>query len=353
MESSNQRFKGILRRRLRENLKKYISKGEMIGKRDGEKISIPIPNVDIPRFKFNFGEGEGEGQGSGEGDAGDKAGEHVIEVNVTLEELADILGEELGLRNLEPKGRSNIVSEKTDYCGIRRAGPESLRHFKRTYRQALKRQISEGTFDRRRPLVVPVREDKRYRGQRKKEEPELNAAIIYMMDVSGSMGEEQKQIARIESFWISTWLRRHYKGIEERFIIHDAVSREVDRQTFFTTRESGGTMISSAYATCANIMAYDYPSSDWNIYPIHFSDGDNWSNSDTEESIKIMDEGIVPFCNQFSYSQIRSPYGSGQFIKDLRKHYGEESQVVITSKTKDRDGIMQTIKDFFGPLPGG
>ena len=75
-----------------------------------------------------------------------------------------------------------------------------------------------------------------------------------MMDVSGSMGDEQKEIVRIESFWIDAWLKKQYKGLETRYIIHDAVAREVDRDTFFRTRESGGTMISSAYKLAAQII---------------------------------------------------------------------------------------------------
>src|SRR5206468_10715821 len=69
-----------------------------------------------------------------------------------------------------------------------------------------------------------------------------------------SMGDEQKEIVRIESFWIDTWLRSNYKGLETRYIIHDAVAREVDRETFFHTRESGGTMISSAYKLCKELI---------------------------------------------------------------------------------------------------
>ena len=97
-----------------------------------------------------------------------------------------------------------------------------------------------------------------------------------MMDVSGSMGDEQKEIVRIESFWIDTWLRRQYHGIESRYIIHDAMAKEVDRDTFYHTRESGGTMISSAYKLCAKMIDDEYPAASWNIYPFHFSDGDNW-----------------------------------------------------------------------------
>ena len=102
------------------------------------------------------------------------------------------------------------------------------------------------------------------------------------------MGDEQKEIVRIESFWIDTWLQGQYKGLESRYIIHDAVAREVDRDTFFHTRESGGTMISSAYKLCRKIIEDDYPPSEWNIYPFHFSDGDNWSMDDTLTCVELL-----------------------------------------------------------------
>ena len=80
-----------------------------------------------------------------------------------------------------------------------------------------------------------------------------------MMDVSGSMGDEQKEIVRIESFWLDTWLRNAIPGHRvSRYIIHDATAKEVDRETFFRTRESGGTMISSAYKLCAKLIEEEY-----------------------------------------------------------------------------------------------
>ena len=87
----------------------------------------------------------------------------MLEVELSLDELAQILGEELELPRIEPKGKQRIIAQKDRYIGIRRAGPESLRHFKRTYRQALRRQITTGTYNPERPLIVPVREDQRYR----------------------------------------------------------------------------------------------------------------------------------------------------------------------------------------------
>lgn len=363
IDQDHSRFRNIVRGKIRQNLRRYISQGEMIGRKGKDLVSIPIPQIDIPRFTFGEKQKGGVGQGDGEpgdplseseeegdggqGKAGKDAGEHALEVDVTLDELAEILGEELELPAIENKGKSRIVSAKDRYTGIRTVGPESLRHFRRTYREALKRSIASGTYNPAAPVIVPQREDKRYRSWNEETEPVANAVIIYMMDVSGSMGDEQKEIVRIESFWIDTWLQKQYKGIESRYIIHDAVAREVDKDTFFRTRESGGTMISSAYKLCANLIDQHYPPTEWNIYPFHFSDGDNWSMDDTLTCIEILKKDILPKVNVFSYGQVESPYGSGQFIKDLREHYTGDDRVIV-SEIRDRDGIVASIKDFLG-----
>jgi uncharacterized sporulation protein YeaH/YhbH (DUF444 family) len=360
IDSDRRRFRQIVRGRIKRNLKQYISQGELIGKQGDKTVSIPVPSIDIPRFKFGTrqnggmgqGDGEpgdplGEGEGSGQGEAGDSPGEHTVEVDVQLEELAKILGEELELPNIEPKGRARHDAVRVKYSGIRPVGPDSLRHVRRTFKRALRRQIASGSYDPKRPIIVPIRNDFVYRAWKEETKPHHNAVIIYMMDVSGSMGEEQKEIVRIESFWIDTWLRSQYKDIESRYIIHDAAAREVDRDTFFSTRESGGTMISSAYKKCLEIMKADYPSSDWNIYPFHFSDGDNWSADDTMQCIRLLRDEIIPSSNVFCYGQVESPYGSGQFIKDLRVHFRGDADV-ITSEVKNKEGIVGSIKDFLG-----
>ena len=362
IETDHSRFRQIVRGRIKENLKKYMSKGELIGKKGKDLVSIPIPQIDIPRFRYGQkdtgGTGMGDGEvgdplgkdgdeASGQGKAGDQPGEHTLEVDVSLQELAEIMGEELELPLIQPKGTERIETVKERYTGISTAGPESLRHFKRTFRNALKRMIASGTYNPDDPLVIPTRADKRYRSWREKRIPYSNAVIIYMMDVSGSMGDEQKKIVRIESFWIDTWLRSQYRGIESRYIIHDAAAREVDRETFFTTRESGGTMISSAYKVCKQIIKDEYPVEQWNIYPFHFSDGDNWSLDDTKECIRLLEEDLLPGINMFGYGQVESPYGSGQFIKDLNEAFGEREEVVL-SEIRNRDAIYGSIKEFFG-----
>jgi hypothetical protein len=361
IDRDHSRFRQIVRGKIRKNLRQYITQGEMIGRKGKDLVSIPIPQIDIPRFVYgeqdkggtgqgdgDVGDGVGQGQPQpGSGKAGEGEGEHALEVDVSLDELAEILGEELELPDIQNKGQSKLKSKKDRYTGIRRVGPESLKHFKRTYREALKRAIAAGTYDARRPLIIPQHEDKRFRSWKEQSEPVANAVIIYMMDVSGSMGEDQKEIVRIESFWIDTWLRKQYSGLESRYIIHDAVAREVDRDTFFHTRESGGTMISSAYRLATRLIEEHYPPEQWNIYPFHFSDGDNWSMDDTLACVQILKERMLPHINMFAYGQVESPYGSGQFIKDLREHLGEDERVV-TSEIPDREGIIGSIKEFLG-----
>ncbi|HEX8683409.1 MAG TPA: DUF444 family protein [Ardenticatenaceae bacterium] len=361
IERDSQRFRQIAHGQIRKNLKQYISKGEMIGRQGKNLVSIPVPQVNIPHFRYGSRQTGGVGQGEGEpgqpisGDpqdgaqgAGDSPGQHILEVELSFEELAQMMAEELELPRIEPKGKQNVVAEKDRYTGIRRVGPESLRHFKRTYREALKRQISAGEYNQSRPLVVPIREDRRYRSWNEVLKPESNAAIILMMDVSGSMGDEQKEIVRIETFWIDTWLRSQYQNLETRYIIHDAQAREVDRHTFFHTRESGGTMISSAYNLCNRLIDERYPPDEWNVYPFHFSDGDNWGGGDTEKCLRLLEEQLLPKSNIFCYGQVESYYGSGEFIHELRKRYGTDHEQVILSQIAGRDGIFASIKTFLG-----
>ncbi|MCA9488822.1 MAG: DUF444 family protein [Myxococcales bacterium] len=348
------RFRDIVKGRVRRELRKYMSSGELVGRKGKELVSIPLPQIGLPRLRYGenksgVGQGEGEeGEGAGEGQkAGDAAGEHMLEVEISMDELAEILGEELELPRIEPKGQREAAADKNKYTGISNTGPESLRHNKRTYRQALKRSIAAGVYDPDKPVIVPIKEDKRYRTYEVQKEPRSAAVLIYMMDVSGSMGKEQKEIVRSEAFWIDAWLRHNYDDVETRFIIHDATAREVDRDTFFRTRESGGTLISSAYKLCMDIIEAEYPHSEWNIYPFHFSDGDNWSQSDTRACVDLLKARMIPVANQFSYAQVDSQYGSGQFIKDLQEAFKEDDAVVL-SRIPNRDAIMDSIKELLG-----
>lgn len=361
IDRDRHRFRQIIRGRIRQNLRRYVSHGEMIGRKGRDLVSIPVPQLDVPNFHYGdngsggVGQGDGEigqpvgrGQpGDGEGAAGNEPGAHVLEVEVTMDELAELLGEELQLPRIQPKGNDQLVQERHRYDSIRRNGPESLRHFKRTYVQALRRQIATGNYDYRQPRVVPIREDKRYRSWTNVDEPEANAAIIYMMDVSGSMTDDQKRIVRTTAFWIDAWIKKHYQGVQRRYIIHDAAAKEVDEQTFYHTRESGGTRISSAYQVCAELIANSFPPSAWNIYCFQFSDGDNWGE-DNRHSLQLLCEQLLPVCNLFCYGQVESPYGSGEYIRALEARMNDEMPQLIVTEIADSDAILDAIKTFLG-----
>ncbi|HLW67451.1 MAG TPA: DUF444 family protein [Gemmataceae bacterium] len=354
-----QRFRKIVRGKVKSDLSKYISRGEMIGKKGRDYVSIPLPQIQIPQFRYgdknSGGVGQGDGdvgqpltapQGDGEPEAGDQPGGHILEVELTLEEMAEILGEELALPRIQPRGKKNIKTQRDRYTSIRQVGPESLRHFKRTYKKALKRMISTGTYDPTDPLVIPERGDKQYRSWKETQLPESVAVIIYMMDVSGSMTDEQKEIVRIEAFWIDMWIKAHYQGIETVYIIHDAQAQEVDEHTFYHTRESGGTKISSAYELCNKIIDKRYSPDQWNIYAFHFSDGDNWGD-DIPHCINLLKDTMLTKLNLFGYGQVESPYGSGEFFDYVHELLGEHENVV-TSRVPDREAILGSIKEFLG-----
>lgn len=359
IERDYSRFREIVRGKIKQELKKFIIQGELIARQGKTIVSIPIQKIEIPHFKFDYRQMGGVGQGEGEagdglgpaekiasgGKAGSEPAPHILEVEVSLEELAQILGEELELPRIQPKGKFNIESVKEKYTGISKSGPESLRHFKRTFKEALKRQLMSGSYNYDNPVIIPIRDDKRYRSWKIEPIPVSTAAIIYMMDISGSMGEEQKEIVRLEAFWIDTWIRSQYNKVDIRYIVHDAEAYEVDRETFYHIREGGGTKISSAYRLCQKLINKYYPVEEWNIYLFHFSDGDNWDIGDTDTCINILKNDLLNSANLFCYGQVKSAYGSGDFLYQLERKLTNKDNL-ITSKINSKDDIWASIKKF-------
>ena len=360
MTADRARFREIVRGRLREDLRQYLQNSELIGRQGGKVISIPVPSIELPRFRFGSQDGSDSGTGQGQGDpgegssqggepgvggSGDQPGQHALEVEVEIEDLAELLGEELGLPRIEPRGQKQLMVEGGRFTGVKTQGPNSLRLFRRTFRNALGRTIAAGEWDADDPRVTPMPEDERFRSMRSHPKPQSAAVLIHMMDVSGSMGREQKDMVRIQAFWIDTWLRSQYESCEVVYIVHDAEAKEVDHDTFFHLRESGGTKISSAYRLCTDIIRDRYPADQWNIYPFHYSDGDNWSARDTKDCLRMLEEEILPAVNQFAYSQVKSVYGSGQFKHDLDGSLGHHERLVTTG-VEDRTEVPEAIGRF-------
>ncbi len=358
IEQDARRFKQIVRGQIKRNLRKYIANRELIGRRGKDLVSIPVPQIELPHFRFGQprgGVGQGGGEvgtpigrgpqqpGSGDGSAGDQPGEHILEVELTLQELADILGEELELPRIQPKSKNNVEGTVVRYTGLRRVGPEGLRHFKRTYREALKRQLISGSYDPSNPVIIPIREDKRYRSWRNYPRPESNAVIFYMMDVSGSMTERKKELVRLTAFWIDTWLQAHYRNVTIRYIVHDAAAKEVDAHTFYHIREAGGTRISAAYELCHQIIQQEYDPQEWNLYAFHFSDGENFGN-DNRRCLHLLSQALLPAVNLFCYGQVQNVPGH-YFIETLSQL---EDEKLALANIRVANDIYDAIRIFLG-----
>ena len=355
------RFKQIVRGKIKSDLRKYITHGEMIGKTGGEFVSIPLPQIEIPEFRYGTKNRGGVGQGPGDvgtpiGRSGDgEAG----------------AGRRRGARPSHPRGRAHHgrarrrSSARSSPCpgSSPRAAPTSSRRRTSTPASARPaprasatssaptRRPSSGRSPRTPttpsdPLVIPIREDKLYRSWNPIALPQFNAVVFYLMDVSGSMTDDQKEIVRTEAFWIDAWLKSQYDGVTTRYIIHDAVAREVDEHTFYHTRESGGTRISSAYNLANKIIDEQHPQMDWNIYVFHFSDGDNWGE-DNRQCISLLRDQLLPKCNLFCYGQVESPYGSGEFYRELEEAFEDEENLAL-SEIRNKEGIYDSIKEFLG-----
>jgi uncharacterized sporulation protein YeaH/YhbH (DUF444 family) len=357
IEQDASRFRQIVRGQVKRNLRKYMSNGELIGRQGKDLVSIPVPEIELPHFRFGNGRG-GVGQGPGDvgtplgpaqpgnghGPAGDQPGDHILEVELTLQELVELLGEELGLPRIQPKSKNQVEGEVTRYTGLRRVGPEGLRHFKRTYREALKRQMISGTYNYERPAIVPIRDDKRYRSWKTYPRPDSNAVILYMMDVSGSMTQRKKELVRLTAFWIDSWLKAHYPRLVTRYLVHDAAAHEVDQHTFYHLRESGGTRISSAYELCRDLIRKDHPADEWNLYAFHFSDGENFGDDDDRRCVNLLKQELLPQLNLFCYGQVQS--GSGRLFMDTLSDVRDEK--LATAKINEDEDIYAAIKSFLG-----
>ena len=367
------RFRKLVHGKIKSNLGKYISHPELIGKKGKDLISIPLPQITLPHFEFEqkgrggIGMGDGDigqplsqpqpGQGGGGAGSGG-GGDHILEVELTYDEAAEILGEELNLPELKPKQEGQISEYKNRYTGIRTTGPESLRHYKRSYKRALKREISQGTYDPDNPFIPLIKGDKLYKAPKPAPKPQTQAVIIHLMDVSGSITNEMKEIIGTEYFWIDLWIKHHYKNnVENVYIIHDDAAKEVDEHTFYHTTTSGGTKISSGIQLVNQIIDKRYNPNAWNIYGLYRGDGDNFGD-DNLAAVKEIKE-LLPKVNMFSYGEAgperrtSSYMGMGSysrtFYNEVENNFKDETNTgkVRLTRIPSKEQISDSIRATF------
>jgi len=249
---------------LKESLPQVVAEEAIITARGDARVRVPIRSLELPRFRYDYGRNKHVGQGDGgsrPGDqvgrgrrAGDQPGEDYVEAEISIDDLAAVLFEDLGLPNLEKKQAETIDSSTLQYNEVARRGQMANLDKRRTIMQNIKRNALAG-----RPRFAGVKDDDlRFRIAVPQVRRETNAVILAMRDVSGSMGEFEKYISRSFYFWMLKFLRTRYERVQVAFVTHHTEAREVDEETFFKLGESGGTKASSAYELALKIVHERY-----------------------------------------------------------------------------------------------
>jgi uncharacterized protein len=362
-----ERHKERVREAIRKNLGSIVSNESIILSDGRRTVRVPIRSLDEYKFRFDHrkrkhvGQGDGktrvgdvvgresqQGQGGGSGPAGGEGGGEYYEAEINIDELATLIFEDLSLPFLEEKAKKAVPAKTTRFNEIRRTGVMANLDKRRMIMENIKRNARESKAAR---FGNVRKEDLRFKTWEETNRYESNAVVISMMDVSGSMGEFKKYIARSFYFWMVRFLRTKYDNVEIVFISHHTEANEVNEEQFFTQGESGGTVVSSAYQLALDIIRARYPPSDWNVYPFHFSDGDNYY-SDNEEAVRLADE-LIQTCNLFGYGEIGEE-GAGGYrrssgaLLSIFKDRLKRKERFIGVRIDEREDVYPALKQFFG-----
>lgn len=359
---NRQRFLNRYRTQIKKAVSEAVTRRSITDIDNGESVSIPSRDTSEPVFHHGSG-GERElvhpgnkefiagdriarpeGGAGGSGGKASNSGEGEDEFNFTIsqEEFLNFLFDDLELPNLLKRRLAGTETWEWQSAGIVLDGNPSKINIVRSLRSATSRRIALGAGARKRlraaeeelaalleqdtslervALIKELREeierlkrrleripfidtfDLRYNHHIKVQKPTAQAVMFCVMDVSGSMNQSMKDMAKRFFLLLYLFLKRNYKKIEVVFIRHHTSAKEVDEQEFFYSRETGGTIVSSALKMMQEIMTERYPAAEWNIYGAQASDGDNW-NDDSPLCQQILSHQIMPFMQYFAYIEI-------------------------------------------------
>lgn len=359
---NRQRFLRRHKQQIKESIADAVNRRSITNTESGEDISIPSKDIKEP--SFHHGKGglkervhpgndqfitgdkidrpqQGGGSGSGQGDASaDGEGNDDFVFQISKDEYLDILFDDLALPNLKKQQVNRIVEWKTHRSGYQTAGVPANISIVRSLQQSLARRTAMTSGKRRllheleetlaeiqnlepaQPLeekrlqqeILDIRKkidqvpfidtfDLRYKNYEKRPIPSSQAVMFCLMDVSGSMDQATKDIAKRFYVLLYLFLTRTYKNVEVVFIRHHTQAKEVDEHEFFYSQETGGTIVSSALKLMHEIVEERYPLNQWNIYAAQASDGDNWAD-DSPRCRSILTENLLPCCQYYAYIEI-------------------------------------------------
>lgn len=342
---------------IRKSLPDLVSEESIILSNGRDVVKIPIRSLDEYRFRYNTNKNQHVGQGDGKskvGDvlgkesdpqagsgagAGDQPGMDYYEAEVSVQELEEMLFDEMELPNLQAKEEQQLESIDIDFKDVRKKGLMGNIDKKRTLLESIRRNARAGEVDN----IRIINDDLRFKTWDDVIEPQSNAVILAIMDTSGSMGNFEKYIARTFFFWMVRFLRTRYEKVEIVFVAHHTEAKEVTEEQFFTKGESGGTICSSAYRLAIEIIKARYPSHRYNIYPFHFSDGDNLT-SDNERCVRLVQE-LMDLSNMFSYAEVNQ-YNRHSTLMSAYRNIKDDR--FMSCVIRDKSDVYKALKIFFG-----
>ncbi|KPZ61010.1 YeaH/YhbH family protein [Pseudoalteromonas sp. P1-7a] len=359
---NRQRFIRRYKKQIKEAVSDAVNKRSVTDSSSGESISIPQRDISEPIFhqgkggdreqihpgNDQFSTGDkierpkgGQGGGAGDGDASDSGeGQDDFVFSISKDEYLDLLFEDLALPNLQENQLDKLVQMKTHRAGFCSDGMPSNIDIVRSLQGSLARRVAMSAGKKRRlaelegqlameleqaasdqAIVALLQEeidqlkqqiksvpfidnyDLRFRNYEKRPHPTSKAVMFCIMDVSGSMDQATKDMAKRFYILLYQFLTRSYKDIEVVYIRHHTQAKEVDEQEFFYSQETGGTIVSSALKLMNDIIKERYDSEQWNIYAAQASDGDNWAD-DTPHCAEILRNKLLSAIRYFAYIEI-------------------------------------------------
>ncbi|WP_404390128.1 YeaH/YhbH family protein [Pseudoalteromonas phenolica] len=359
---NRQRFIRRYKKQIKEAVSDAINKRSVTDISSGESISIPQRDISEPIFhqgkggdrdmihpgndQFSTGDKiqrppSGQGGGGGEGEASDQGeGQDDFVFSISKDEYLDLLFEDLELPNLQQSQLDKLVQMKTHRAGFCNDGMPSNLDIVRSLQGSLARRVAMTAGKRRRlkeakeelesllnesvppehqinTLKLEIEElkrkiaavpfidnyDLRFRNYEKRPHPTSKAVMFCLMDVSGSMDQATKDMAKRFYILLYQFLTRTYKDIEVVYIRHHTQAKEVDEQEFFYSQETGGTIVSSALKLMDEIVKERYSQGDWNIYAAQASDGDNWAD-DSPHCTDILTNKLLKTVRYYAYIEI-------------------------------------------------
>lgn len=347
---------------VRDKLPELMSDADVLGSTDST-VKVPVRFMEHFRFKLRppeeqSGAGQGkaqpgdklgkaqpkEGQGQ-KGDGGSGEGGYDLVLEFKIDDIVDWLWEELKLPNLQPKtgvaSDDDLVRE-----GWNRRGARSRLDRRRSMRESIKRRA----VDVNGPAFTD--DDLRYRQLNVRQQPATKAVVFFAMDVSSSMRDKDRRLAKTFFFWVIQGLQRQYKHIEPVFVAHTVKAWEFDEQEFFQVRGSGGTVASSAFDVVHDIMRDRYDPSQYNVYLFYASDGENFRDDHDKAEASLGEIGRL--ANYLGY--IETPASAERALQTetakIFASIGDGGADSSSFALTDNDSIWEAIRGFFQEQAG-